>query len=352
MWRNILDFLKGFLSVVFAVVAILVIYLGIKIISINNARKQVSDDYEISEIREYTLGGIKQKVLVEGKSKDLPVVIYLHGGPGIPMPYNVGSRGLFPEITDKNIFVVWDQYGCGINKAPLDKDFKIETIYEMSKDLVREIKKDFPDQKLTVFGVSWGSYLSARLATEMPELIDSVLVYGQITSDLTLNEEVFEALRKSDLPKKDKEKLELIAAKDEFDIEDALLVSGWINLYTQGLVAEGTSMWDFVPKLIGQMFSPDYKLKDGFAIMDNDYDDNRDFLKQMYALDLRPLLKEVSIPYTILQGEHDLVTSTKAIKELVESTNNPNLKIKIFPNSSHTPSQDTLAEVIQFDKYR
>ena len=131
-----------------------------------------------------------------------------------------------------------------------------------------------------------------------------------------------------------------------------MLVSNWISRYTQGLVAKGTSMWDFVPLLIGQMFSPDYQLKDGFAIMDNDYDGNRDFLEQMYALDLRPLLKEVSIPYTILQGGHDLVTSTKAVKELVEAADNLNLKMKIFPNSSHTPSQDTLAEVIQFDKYR
>lgn len=31
-------------------------------------------------------------MLIEGKNKDLPVVITLHGGPGTPIPFSVGCR--------------------------------------------------------------------------------------------------------------------------------------------------------------------------------------------------------------------------------------------------------------------
>ncbi|MEE1517664.1 MAG: hypothetical protein UF228_08710 [Lachnospiraceae bacterium] len=60
---------------------------------------------EISEVCTYILGGYEQKVLIEGKNKDLPVVITLHGGPGTPIPFSVGCRGLFPVFTDNFIMV-------------------------------------------------------------------------------------------------------------------------------------------------------------------------------------------------------------------------------------------------------
>ena len=49
---------------------------------------------EISEIIAVDLNGYEQKILVEGKRKDLPIVITLHGGPGTPIPFSVGCRGM------------------------------------------------------------------------------------------------------------------------------------------------------------------------------------------------------------------------------------------------------------------
>ena len=91
----------------------------------NKQRKAVIEGFEISEITEVELGGIRQKILIEGKTGDLPVVISLHGGPGTPIPFCAGARGLFPEFTDRCILVCWDQYGCGINNARLDDDVTI-----------------------------------------------------------------------------------------------------------------------------------------------------------------------------------------------------------------------------------
>ena len=75
----------------------------------NKTRKQYIKSCEVSEVVTLTLGGYEQKVLIEGKRKDLPVVITLHGGPGSPVPFSVGCRGLFPEWTSKAIMVFWDQ---------------------------------------------------------------------------------------------------------------------------------------------------------------------------------------------------------------------------------------------------
>lgn len=68
-------------------------------------RKSIIAGNAVSRIYDWPLGGYKQKVLVEGKKDNLPIVITLHGGPGTPIPFSVGCRGLFPEFTDRFIMV-------------------------------------------------------------------------------------------------------------------------------------------------------------------------------------------------------------------------------------------------------
>lgn len=71
----------------------------------NKERRNTIEQNEISKIYTFKLGGYSQKVLLEGKRKDLPIVITLHGGPGTPIPFSVGCRGLFPMFTDHFIMV-------------------------------------------------------------------------------------------------------------------------------------------------------------------------------------------------------------------------------------------------------
>ena len=89
------------------------------------SRKQIIKENEISKMYEFSLGNMPQKVLIEGKNKDLPIVINLHGGPGTPIPFSAGCRGLFPMFTEHFLMVYWDQLGCGINNYDLKDQFTI-----------------------------------------------------------------------------------------------------------------------------------------------------------------------------------------------------------------------------------
>ena len=105
--------------------------------------KKIKSNNEISELCSFYLGRYQQKVLIEGKSKDNPIVITLHGGPGMPIPFSVGCRGLFPVFTDEFIMVYWDQLGCGINNHVIDDSFSIDTFVQMTEELIEKIKDKF-----------------------------------------------------------------------------------------------------------------------------------------------------------------------------------------------------------------
>ncbi|MGL5084478.1 MAG: alpha/beta fold hydrolase, partial [Clostridium sp.] len=301
----------------------------------NKFRKKVIENNEIGVIENFTLGGYEQKVLIEGKSKDLPIVLTLHGGPGSPIPFSVGCRGLFPDFTDKFIMVYWDQLGCGINNYIIDESFTIDMFVNMTVDLIKEIKQIYPNHKLFLFAVSWGSVLSAKAMSIIPELIDGVVVYGQVLKELTFNKEIFDACEKSSAPKKTKELINNIEKTQEYTVDNLKLIFKFIFKYTDGYKNKTGKIMPIASVIIGLLSSPDYRFRDFIAIVKNGYNKNKSLFLEMIKIDNRDVLSKVTKPYFIIQGSTDIVTSTKSISEFVSICGNSNLHCEIIENSGH-----------------
>ncbi len=309
-------------------------------------RKDVIKNNEISAIYEFNLGGYPQKVMIEGKSRKLPVVLFLHGGPGTPIPLSAGSRGMFPAFTDKFLMVCWDQLGCGINNREIDDSFSVDSFVQMTADLIRELRKLFQDNKIFLFATSWGSILSARLLEQYPEIVDGAVVVGQIVKKVFFNEEVMEGLSRAKVPQK---KLAAIRSADGEHVtpKDLRLVSSCLRKYTDAYQnkngkkpAMGNIIW-------GLLTGPDYTFRDFKAVMVNGYRKNNSLWGEICRLDLSGALKAVKIPYLILQGDTDLVTPTKYVKELVDTAGNPCLQYRVVAQTGHLPGEAMMEELLQ-----
>lgn len=318
----------------------------------NKKRKQIIESYEVSKLVTYNLGGYEQKVLIEGKSRKAPVMISLHGGPGSPIPFSEGCRGMFPEITDSVIMVYWDQLGCGINNYVIDNSFCIDDFVAMTVDLIREIKKEFPDNKIILFGMSWGSILAAKTVMEVPELIDHAVTYGQVLHDMTFNEETYGILAKAGLSDKEMIKLSEMKNKSRHSIKEVMCIMKWIQKYTEGYQCKAGKKTPLFPVVMGILSSPDYRFRDFLAIIVNGYRKNTSLIEELMAIDLRETFRRMTVPYLILQGSTDIVTSTKAIQEFLAqnglgNTKNENVTMKLIQNSGHMPGDDAMADIFE-----
>lgn len=309
-------------------------------------RKNIIDKNEISQIYSFELGGYSQKVLIEGKSRENPVIITLHGGPGTPIPFSVGCRGMFPLFTDNFIMVYWDQLGCGINDHKIDDDFKIKTFVEMTCDLISEVKKIFPDNKIYLFSTSWGSVLSALILDIKQNEIGGVVACGQIIKDIFFNDEVTEALEKSNIPKK---KLDIIknTNSENASSKELQLISSCLTKYTDAYNNKNGRKSPMFSVIKGLLTSPDYKFKDFKAIMVNGYMGNNSLWNELLKIDLTDTLSGVKIPYIIIQGDTDIVASTKRAKELVENSSNSNLKFCEVKDTGHFPGADMMDKIFE-----
>lgn len=310
----------------------------------NKARRQIIESHEISEVCEMMLGGYIQKIMLDGKRKSNPIVICLHGGPGTPIPFNIGCRGLFPEITECVTLVCWDQLGCGINNQVINDAFQINDFVGMTKDLISEIRHRFPDNKIVVFGMSWGSILILKALDSVGAIIDGVITYGQFLHDVPFNSEVYSALENSEMSMKKKELLNQI--KEEHSIENARLLMSWIRKYTSGYTGESVEKESMGSVIKGYFTSPDYKLRDCKAMFINGYLKNKSLMEELMTVDLRTELLSVSVPYTIIQGSLDIVTPTRYIREFLADNENENVKLVIVDKNGHIPNQRGMQAVV------
>lgn len=302
-------------------------------------RKTIVKQNQISILATYSLGGQNQKVLIEGKNKDLPIVVCFHGGPGTPLPFSIGSRGMFPELTNHFIMVYWDQFGCGANNHTLDQEFNIDSLVDMAIDLIQELKDMFPNNKLILFGISFGSILTAKIVHKVPNLIDGAVACGQVLKELTLNEETIGLLTNTALSNKDKKRLDDLKQKTEYQAEDMIMIHRLIKKYTNGYQSKEEKGVPLGKILLGMLTSPDYRIKDWMAMFKNGYTNHESIFREIRSIDLTNTLETLKKPYFIIQGEYDLVTSTQALKRFVSHTHNKNIRCKIISKGSHMPGE-------------
>lgn len=312
----------------------------------NIKRKQIIEQNAISDVHTFSLGKIPQKVLIEGKHRELPIVITLHGGPGSPIPFSVGCRGLFPVFTDHFIMVYWDQLGCGINDYKLKDAFSVDDFVEMTVDLIAEVRKLFPDNKLLLFGMSWGSILALKALQKGKVEVDAVVVWGQVFRKLFLNEEVYKALEHAGVSAAKMRRIRAIDA-DHFRDRDMKLLAGSIRKYTDGYFNKKGEQTPAGPVIRGLLTSPDYRFKDFRAVMINGTATGTRLWPELLKMDLTGELLEVGIPYYILQGDTDIVTSTADIQRTVELSDNPHLHCQVIADSGHIPGKAGMEAVLE-----
>lgn len=124
-----------------------------------------------------------------------PILIFLHGGPGSDYRNGLNTK----QLADDGYYVVfYDQRGSGLSKRHDKKTYSIQLVLD---DLTAVIKyyRTSPDQKIFLFGHSWGAMLAAAYVNSYPDRIDGVILAepGGLTKKLL--DDYGEMSRKMDL---------------------------------------------------------------------------------------------------------------------------------------------------------
>ena len=124
--------------------------------------------YPIDRKVRITLGGMTQAIHIWGSKQENPVILFLHGGPGIPNRHGMAKAHM--DLLDDFTIVAWDQRGTGGSYFGCDPaTLTLEQLISDCAELIDYLCKTLNKKKIFLLGGSWGTELGTFVCQKHPE---------------------------------------------------------------------------------------------------------------------------------------------------------------------------------------
>ncbi|MGD7024016.1 alpha/beta fold hydrolase [Rossellomorea vietnamensis] len=275
----------------------------------------------ISEITSIKIGGIDQSILIQGEDVTKPVILFLHGGPSLPLP-GVSSRGSnYTIVTNTKdlvkhfIVVFWDQRGTGksFHKSIPQESMTVNQFVSDTVEVTDYLRKRFDKEKIFLAGHSWGSLIGLKTVSENAEKYYSYIGLSQIVS-WTENDRLGLSWTKKEAKRRNnKRAIKELDSVGEPPFLESFKQWGVLRKWQQRFgtivhsdeIIKGPSLFSIT---ISMLKSKDYSLRDmyhtfykGFKLVYSD-----DFIIDIQKINFGETIKKIDIPVTFIHGKKDI----------------------------------------------
>ncbi len=295
----------------------------------------------ISTIEEIELGGQPQFMIIRGADSTLPVMLFLHGGPGSPeLPF---MKHYNRDIEKDFVMVYWEQRGAGksfsrdIPSATMNMDRFIADTRELSEYLIER----FGQEKIYLMGHSWGSLLGIMTAYQYPELYHAYFGVGQVADQYRAEMISFEWVQEQARLANDEKAIRQLA---ELNFPDTTAsTKDWVDFLMHerqfvmqygGSMREVRSMWPMV-KMI--MNTREYTLGDKVKYMEGSLYSLENMWEEVMMANLFTTIDSIHLPVYIFQGLYDYQTAHAVAKDFYDQLKAPEKGFFTFEHSAHMP---------------
>jgi pimeloyl-ACP methyl ester carboxylesterase len=136
----------------------------------------------VEETRFVALGGIEQWVTIRGDDRSNPILLHVHGGPGIA--FSAFTAEFAPYEASFTV-VQWDQRGAGCTFGRSERetpDLTLERITDDGIELAAYLQQRLPGASIVVLGHSFGSIVATQMVERAPERFGAYVGTGQFAS--------------------------------------------------------------------------------------------------------------------------------------------------------------------------
>jgi pimeloyl-ACP methyl ester carboxylesterase len=286
------------------------------------------------------INGVTQWLSIRGKDKRNPVLLYLHGGPGLaflPLAWSVAH-----PWEDYFTVVQWDQRGAGKTYASNDPAIvgPTMTIPQMASDateVVRYLQDHLGKKKIFLVGHSWGSILGVALAQQHPGWFYAYIGVGQYVNSRLSEEAGYSfALEQARSHKNAEAEKELLVIApypgdvDKLSFQKIGTERKWLTFF--GGVSAYRSDQSFEDG-VGDL-SPAYSQHELDALDDAAVFSATHLLRPMLQVDYTAAT-EFKCPIFVFAGRHDYATSHEVAYRWFTRLKAPSKTFLWFENSGH-----------------
>jgi pimeloyl-ACP methyl ester carboxylesterase len=288
----------------------------------------------INEQAFVSIGGIDQWISIRGDNRDNPVILVLHGGPGVSnAPF---APAFLPWEKDFTI-VEWDQRGAGRTFGRHGPDgagvLSIDRLTQDGIELTQYLRSHLQKDKVVLLAVSFGSVIGQKMVYARPELFSAYVGSGQFVNaaegdalGYTLTLAQARATGNSDAIKA----LEAIGPPPWPDVKTRSAAKGWATRMTK---ADDPASTMNVPAMLKAL--PDYSEADLKNLAAGAAFSTEPLVRDAMSFDARALGARFPVALFIFQGADDFNTPTPLVERWFATINAPTKAIIIVDHASH-----------------
>ena len=277
----------------------------------------------VATLQGIEVNGDRQYLLVRGRSRENPVLLFVHGGPGMPAMFLAHS---FQRELERDFVVVhWDQraagksFATGIDPATISTSQYLDDLFVV----VDRLRQQFGQDKIYLLGHSHGSYLGILAASQKPDLFRAYIGVGQVVDE----EQAFE-YQKAELTRRGA----AVGIGPETELTRA-------NIETFLFKAGGALFCcdSYTPLLLTGLMAPEYSLMDAYNVKRGSAFSSRHMRFDVIPGSIGDAVQELSIPVYLISGRYDLTTPTPMSRAFFEQVDAPKKAFFEIDDAAHFP---------------
>lgn len=281
------------------------------------------------------INGIDQYLLHYSIDAGLPVLLFLHGGPG--MAESTFAYTFQEGLTNLYSVVYWDQRGAGKTLTKTKGKSEYPSVEDLLADLfevVQYLKKKYHKEKIVILGHSWGSMLGTLFARKYPEEVLYYIGAGQFI-DILENEKIgYEKVKELIVQsgnKKDLESLKKIGVYPERNYEKPMIRKIQQVRILQGKYKIGM---DFMPIIKALLKSPIFQLSDMSSLFKG-MSNNKRIWDYLFTHNLHDEHSTYDIPVFYILGDRDFQAPNTVASRYFDEIQAPYKRLFMIEDAGH-----------------
>jgi len=296
----------------------------------------------IAELTTLSLGGQEQTIMIRARSADLPVLLYLSGGPGqSDLPY---TRVLFEDLTEDFVVVGWDQRGTGKSYPALSpiQTLTLDQAVADTIELTDYLRQRFGEEKIYLMGESWGTTLGVLAVQQRPDLYHAWIGSGQMVSQRETDRQLYRDVLELAARTGNTALAEQMAAFGEPPYTDTPYPNAVVMGYYEQLGQPYRPPQDYIDRgtaaNVGPwgVFGSEYKLVEKVNVLRGLIDTFTVMYPQLQGIDFRQDVPQLELPVYILDGAAELTARRDLALDWYDQLEAPIKRIYSFDNAGHS----------------
>lgn len=296
----------------------------------------------ISEKIHVNINGVEQGMFIKGMDKSKPVLLLVHGGPGMP-DYVISEENT--TVLEKYFIVCyWDQRGAGLSYS---SDIPVDTINaeQLVSDTIgvtNYLRNRFRQDKIYLMGYSWGSFLGIQSVAKSAELYKAYIAMSQMSNQLESERLSYEYILEQYKKAGNKSMVDKLE-RSPIDKKTNLPTAYW-SMRDDMMHSLGVGTTHNMKSVITGIFLPvmessEYTLKEKINLWRYKFTSPsiKKLQNEEYETDLNEKVPKVEVPVYFCHGIYDHTISYDLTKKYFNKLQAPMKGFYTFNESAHSP---------------